>query len=154
MPSWLKAGLIAGAYLIVVALIGFIPVLGCLSLPLTWIGYILAGVLAVLFLPPVRTAGQGAGQGALAAAVAQVMGGLVNIIVGIVQASSVNGEQVLSQIPPESMEQLRSIGIDPSIIVGPAGTGSILLVCCGIGVFVAAALGAVAGAITAAVKPS
>jgi len=153
MPAWLKAGLIAGVYLIVVALIGFVPVLGCLSLPLTWIGYILAGVLAVIFLPPGRAAGQGAGVGALAAAVAQVLGGLVNIIGGMLQASSVSAEQVLSQIPPESMEQLRAVGIDPSIFVSPAGTGSVLLVCCGIGVLVAAVLGAISGAITAAVKP-
>lgn len=154
MPSWLKAGLIAGAFLIVVSLMGLVPVLGCLSLPLTWIGYILAGVLAVIFLPPGRTAGQGAGQGAIAAVIAQLLGGVVSVILGIIQASTVNTAQILSQIPQESLEQLRAAGIDPSVFVGPAGTGSVLLVCCGVGVLVAAVLGAISGAITAAVKPT
>ncbi len=153
MPSWLKAGLIAGVVLIVVALIGQIPVLGCLSLPLTWLGYILAGVLAAIYMLPPRSAGAAAGQGALAAVVAQVMGGLVTLILGMIQASAVDSAQILQQIPPESLEQLRSAGIDPSMFVGPAGTGGVLLVCCGMGLFVAAGLGALSAAITAAVKP-
>lgn len=154
MPSWLKAGLIAGVVLIVVALIGQIPVLGCLSLPLTWLGYILAGVLAAIYMLPPRNAGAAAGQGALAGVVAQLLGGLVSLILGMIQVSAVDSAQVLQQIPPETLEQLRSAGVDPSIFIGPAGTGGVLLVCCGVGLIIAAGLGALSAAITAAVKPS
>ena len=154
MPSWLKAGLIAGVVLIVVSLIGLIPVLGCLSLPLTWLGYILAGVLAAIYMVPPRNAGTAAGQGALAGVVAQLIGGLVNLILGMVTASAVDTAAVLQQFPQETLDQLRAAGIDPSVFVGPAGTGGVLLVCCGVGVIIAAVLGALSAAITAAVRPS
>jgi hypothetical protein len=154
MPSWLKAGLIAGVVLIVVALIGQIPVLGCLSLPLTWVGYILAGVLAAIYMLPPRNAGAAAGQGALAGVIAQIMGGLVSLVLGVIQASNTDTAAILSQIPKESLDQLRQAGVDPSIFVGPAGTGGVLLVCCGVGVIIAAVLAAISAAITAAVRPS
>ena len=45
MTGWLKAGLIGVLVLIVLDLIGLIPILGCITIPLALITYIVVGVL-------------------------------------------------------------------------------------------------------------
>jgi hypothetical protein len=153
MSGWLKAGLIGGGILIVLQLIGLIPFLGCLTLPLTILTYIVVGVLAASYLPPVRQAGQGAGQGVLASLVAQFIGGIVGLIIAIIQAASGATANILSQIPPEALRQLRSAGVPANMLIGTLGASICGSVCCVIGIVTAAVLGAIGGAVYTAVKP-
>lgn len=156
MPGWLKAGLIGGAVLFVLDLIGLIPLLACVTLPLTLIIYPLVGGLAASYLPTPRISGQGASQGALAAVVAALIGETVRMIFGIITAAMGGTTQALSQIPPETLEQLGELGIPPDLLVGASSIGGAAIcgsICCGIGVVVAAALGAIGGLIFAAAKP-
>ena len=154
MSGWLKAGLIGGGVLIVLQLIGLVPFLGCVTLPLTILVYIAAGAWAASSLPPVRQAGKGAGQGALAALVAQVIGGIVGLIIAIVQAASGATARALAQIPPEALQQLQDAGIPSDMLFGTVGASIIGSLCCLTGIVVAAILGAIGGAIYAAIKPS
>ncbi len=156
MPAWLKAGLIGAAILVVLTLINLIPIpaISCFTLPLNFLAYIAAGALAASYLPPIRGAGQGAGQGALAGLVASAIGGLALVVITMIQSSLINYNDVMSTIPPETLQQLQDAGIDPSLLVGPA-TGIVGgLICCSIGILFGLALGAIGGAIYAAVKPS
>jgi hypothetical protein len=154
MTGWLKAGLIGVLVLIVLDLIGLIPILGCITIPLVLITYIVVGVLAAAWSMPPRNAGSGAGQGAGAALIAALGNGIVNIIITVVQASSgALQSQVFSQLPPEVLQQLQQSGVPAEFFAGVAGGAIIGTVCCFLGLFVAAILGAVGGAIYAASKP-
>jgi hypothetical protein len=153
MPGWLKAGLIGAAVLVLLNLIGLIPLLGCITLPLTVLTYGVIGGLAASYLPPVRAAGQGAGQGALAALVAALVGGIVGLIIAVIQASLGDTAQILSQLPPEALQAIENSGIPPRFLAGIGGASICGSVCCGVGMLIAAALGAIGGAIFAAAKP-
>ncbi len=155
MSPWIKAGLVGAAIVVVLSLLRLIPIL-CVSLipcglsPLIYAG---VGALAAYWVPPPRNAGTAAGQGALAGALAGLIGGILNTIVGTVQARYWDTSNILAAMPPESWEQMRQAGIDPSSLVGPGlflFTGSI---CCLGDLVFAALLGAIGGAIFAAVKP-
>ena len=67
MSAWLKAGLIGGAILFVLDLIGQIPIICCCIPLLMLIVYIVVGVMAASYILPPRDTGKAAGQGALAA---------------------------------------------------------------------------------------
>lgn len=162
MSPWLKAGLIGGAVLIVLSLLGLIPFLclGCIVLVLEFLVYAGTGALAAHWMQPTRDAGSAAGQGALAAGVAALIGGVVDTIISLIRAAVVGTGEVMSQIPPETFQQLKDAGIDPqafeSMMETFAGTGGALLcgsICCVIGLLIAAALGAVGGAIYTAMRP-
>jgi hypothetical protein len=153
MPGWLKAGLIGAAALVLLNLIGLIPFLGCVTLPLTIVVYAVVGGMAASYMPPVRTAGQGAGQGALAALVAALIGGFVGLIIAVIQASLGDTAQILSQLPPEALQAVKDAGIPPDLLAGLGGASICGSVCCGIGMLIAAILGAVGGGIFAAAKP-
>ncbi len=152
MPSWLKAGLIGAAVLFVLNVIGFIPCVGCLTLILGILAYIGIGALAAYFLPPPREAGTGAWQGALAAVIAALVGGLVQTIVATIQMATTDAATAFSQMPPEVLQQMQEMGLDAGSM-GPAfglvGGG----ICCGSGVILAVILGAIGGAIFAAIRP-
>ena len=152
MSGWLKAGLIGAAILVVVNLVGIIPLLGCITFPLTLVVYVVIGVLAASYLPPMRTAGKGAGEGALAALIASIIGGITGMVIGIVQAS-IGGAQALAQIPPEAMDALSDIGMPPGFLFGPVGATVFGSCCCTLGVLIAVGLAAIGGAIYASVKP-
>jgi len=154
MSGWLKAGLIGGGVLIVLQLIGLIPFLGCVTLPLILVVYIVIGALAASYLPPIRQVGQGAGQGVLAALIAQLMGGIIGLIIAIIQAASGATANFLSQVPPGTLQQLRDAGIPPHMLVGTVGASICGSVCCVAGIVIAAMLGAIGGAIYAAMKPN
>lgn len=159
MSGWLKAGLIGVAILIVLNLIGLIPFLACITAPLSWITYVVVGVLAASYMAPRREAGKAAGQGALAALLAGFGGGIVSAIIGAIRAATGGVTQygeMMSQIPPDVIRELRNAGISPDMVAGVGGIGGAIVcgsMCCLVGVFVAAALGAIGGAIYAAVKP-
>jgi hypothetical protein len=156
MPSWLKAGLIGGAILFVLDVVIQIPILGCCGWFLILFAYIGIGALAAHYTARPRNTGKATGQGAIAAVVASFIGGVFNFIFTLVRAAilSANGQfsDVLSQMPPELRYQLRDIGIPPELFFGIGGTTVCSSICCLTGVFIAAVLGAIGGAMYAAMK--
>jgi hypothetical protein len=157
MSPWLKAGLIGGAVLIVLNLLGLIPYVGivfCLGGLLAYIGI---GALAAYWIPPLREVGQAAGQGAMAAALAALIGGIVNTIITTIQMALTDTATLLSQMPAESLQQLEDAGLDPSLFVGTGATALTGALCgstCCIAVLILAAiLGAIGGAVFAGIKP-
>jgi len=153
MQASLKAGAIGAGAAVILALIGLIPCAGCFTWILGLLLYVGVGALAAYWLPPVRTAGGGAGAGALAGVIAAIIGGIVNMIIAVIRVAIAGPHTMATQIPPDVMRQLMEAGIDPSIFMGLGGAligGSI---CCGVGLVIAAVLGAVGGLIFAAAKP-
>jgi len=156
MSPWLKAGLVGAAVLFVLNLLNFIPC-ACVC---TWFISVLAyagiGALAAFWMLPVREAGSAAGQGALAAILASLVGGIVNTLVTLVQTASTSPEEILSQIPPDMLQQFEQVGWDPRILETLAGpTGGLLSggMCCVGGLILAAILGAIGGAVYAGIRP-
>jgi hypothetical protein len=152
MSPWLKAGLIGGAVLIVLNLLGLIPCVGVVTCILGIVAYACIGALAAYWMPPLREAGPAAGQGALAAVLAALIGGIVNTILVVVQMAVTDTSAVLSQIPDEALQSLYDAGVDPATFVGPVGGILGGSMCCVGGLILAAILGAIGGAIFAAVK--
>ena len=126
--------------------------LGCFTWIFVIVAYVCIGGLAAFWMPPLREAGAAAGQGALAAVLAAFVGGIVFAIITTIQMAVTDSAAVLSQVPPESIQQLEELGMDPALFVGPGAGALCGSACCLIGVIVAAALGAIGGAIFAAIK--
>jgi len=155
----LKAGAVGAGVLVVLNLIGLIPCVGCITCILGLLAYVGAGALAAYWLPPTRTAGEGAGAGAIAGVVAGIVSGIVNMIIAALQFAISGGPgammKQMSQLPPEVMRELHQAGVDPSIFAGTSIAGVIGLsaMCCVITFTLAAVLGAIGGVIFAAAKP-
>lgn len=156
MSAWLKAGLIGGAILFILDLIGQISFVCCCTSLLMLIVYIAVGVMAASYMPPPRDSGKAAGQGALAAVVASFIGGLVNLIISLVRAlignSATQLGQIWFQLPPEIRFQFRGLGISPDFFGSFGGVSICSSICCLGGIFMAAILGAIGAAIYAASK--
>lgn len=152
MSPWIKAGLIGGAVVAALNLLGLIPCVAIVSCALGLLIYAGAGALAAYWMPPLRAAGPAAGQGALAGGLAALVGGIVNAIAATIQLAVADTATILSQIPPESLEQLEAAGIDPAAFTGPAAGAVYGSICCLGGLVLGAILGAIGGAIFAAVK--
>ncbi|MEA3351617.1 MAG: hypothetical protein U9Q82_13435 [Chloroflexota bacterium] len=161
--GWLKAGLIGLGVLVVLSLLGLIPIVAFCVVPLRWVTYIVVGVLAASYMDVPRDASKAAGQGALAGVIAAAGGGIVGLIISVIRGASGGAAQftqVLRQLPPDVVRQLRDAGIPLGQILGSgaagaAGVGSIAIcssVCCLGGIVFAAALGAIGAAIYASVK--
>jgi len=148
-----KAGLIGAAALIVVNLVGLIPCVGCFTLILTLVVYAGVGVLTAFWMAPPRQAGPAAGQGAVAGLIAALIGGIVSTIITTAQMALMGSAQILSQIPAESLQQLRDAGIDPAAFTGPGAGAAIGSVGCVVGLVLAAGLAALGAVVYAAVKP-
>ena len=150
MSGWLKAGLIGAVILVVLKVVEVVPCVICCGLPLEWVLFGCIGALAVYWIAPgARTMGAGAGHGALAGLIAAAIGGVIGIGVNVVGATVLQPLQA-------SVQGMFEAGVDPSMLTG-AGTGVVDTigsgaVCCGVGLVVAAALGALGGLIFAAVK--
>jgi hypothetical protein len=155
MKPGIKAGLIGGAVLVVLNLIGLVPVLGCISMPLQLLAYVGIGMLAGFWLAPRREGGKAAGQGAIAGLMAAAIGGLASIVLAPVTLALSGGPQtILNQIPAESLEALRSAGIDPTSIITGGTTAGLTAICCvPVGLLLGAGLGALGGLIFAGIKP-
>jgi hypothetical protein len=141
--------------LIVLNLLGLVPVLGCVSMPLQLLGYVGIGMLAGFWLTPRREGGRAAGQGAIAGLIAAAIGGVVSIALAPVTLALSGGPQaILSQLPAESLEALRSAGIDPNTIINSGTTAGLTAICCvPVGLLLGAGLGALGGVILAGIKP-
>ncbi len=158
MSGWLKAGLIGAVIVIALKVLEVVPCVVCCALPLEWVALGCVGALAAYWIVPPRTMGAGAGQGALAGLIAAAIGGIVGIGVNVVGATALAPLQVamLRQLPPEMLQAMVQSGFDPSMLTG-AGTGVVETItggamCCGVGLVIAAALGALGGLIFAAIK--
>ncbi len=164
MTGWLKAGLIGGAVLSVLYLLNLIPFTGTLALTcccVAMLAYLLVcggtGALAAHWLPAPRDAGTAAGRGALAGGLAGLIGGAVNTVVALVQSSTFDYGEIMSEMPAETLQMLEEMGITTEMIESSGGAISGLLggvCCCGAGVIIALALGAIGGAIWAAARPN
>jgi uncharacterized membrane protein YvlD (DUF360 family) len=151
----LKAGLIGAVIVLVLNLIGVIPMIGCLGLPLELLGYVVIGALAALWMTPRRETGRAAGQGALAGLIASAVSGIVRAILTPVSMQLSGGTSaILSQVPPDSLQALQQAGIDPNVVFGGGTMAGLVLVCClPLGLLLGAGLGALGGLIYAAAKP-
>jgi len=165
MTSWIKAGLIGGAALSVIYVLyilsGYVPVLGIAICCVLLLAYLLAcggtGALAAHWLPAPRDAGAGAGQGALAAGLAGLIGGVVNAIAMTILFSAMNWADLVSQIPPDVLDWLTSLGVTTEMLQAKPALYNALFgggCCCGVGVIAAVVLGAAGGAIWAAARPN
>ncbi len=155
MRPFLKAGLIGGAILVVISLLSLIPVLGCVSLPLVLIGYLVVGALAAHYMSPRRETGRAAGQGALAGLIASLISGIVQTVLTPLGFSMSGGaEMLVAQLPAETLQQLQQAGIDPNVLFSGATMAGVSLLCClPVSLLIGAGLGALGGVIYAAAKP-
>lgn len=155
MRPFLKAGFIGGAILVVISLLSLIPVLGCVSLPLVLIGYLVVGALAAHYMTPRRESGRAAGQGALAGLIASLISGLVQTILAPLGFSMSGGtEALVSQLPAETLQQLQQAGLDPNLLFSGGAMAGVSLFCClPVSLLIGAGLGALGGVIYAAAKP-
>jgi hypothetical protein len=152
MSGWLKAGLIGMAIIILLNILGLVPLLVCITLPLTLVAYCAIGVMAAVWMTPPRTVEGGAGQGAIAALIASLGGGIVNLVIVWTQASSGGMQRYLSQMPPEIMRQIQQSDIPMDLLFGTISAAIGGTCCCALGMVFAAALGAAGGAIYASTK--
>jgi hypothetical protein len=155
MKPGVKAGLVGGAALVILNLVGLVPVLGCVAFPLELLFYLGIGVLAAFWMAPRRAGGPAAGQGAVAGLIAGAIGGIASVALAPVSLAMSGGPQaILRQLPPESLQALQSAGIDPSAIVNSGTTAGLTAICClPIGLLLGAGLGAVGALIMAGAKP-
>jgi hypothetical protein len=151
----LKAGLVGAIIVLVFNLVGIIPVIGCVGLPLELIAYIAIGALAAFWITPRREGGRAAGQGALAGLIAGAVSGVLRAILTPLSMRLSGGTSaILSQLPAESLQSLQQAGIDPNVIFGGGTMAGLVLVCClPLGLLIGAGLGALGGLIFAAAKP-
>lgn len=152
MSGWLRAGLIVGIVLVIFRIINaLLPAAVCITGPLELIAYIIAGAMAASYVPPIRNAGQGAGQGAIAGLLASLIAGVLGVIIStaaVATGAATRGVPIPTDQFPPGMQV-------PGIETGLTGIGGALIfgtVCCTIGLFIAAALGAIGGALYAAFK--
>ena len=155
MSSGIKAGLIGAAAGVVLGLIGLIPVVGCCTGILGLLVYVAVGALAAFWMTPPRNAGAGAGQGAIAGVISGIGGGVVSSAMALIYALTGSTNQVL--LDPQVMQQLEEAGIelDPQMLSFFTGTAGGVLgcgLCCVGSLAIGAALGAIGGAVFAAVK--
>jgi hypothetical protein len=155
MKPGVKAGLIGGAALLVLNLLGLVPVLGCFALPLQLLCYVGIGLLAGYWMAPRRPTGPAAGQGAIAGLIAAAIGGVVSIALAPVSLALSGGPQaILSQLPPDSLQVLEEAGIDPRAVINAGTTAGLTALCCvPVGLLLGAGLGALGGLIFAGTKP-
>lgn len=151
MSSSLKAGLIGAGVAIVFSLLSLVPCLGCIASLLALVLYVGVGVLAAYWMEPPRDVGRAAGAGAVAGLITALVGGLTTVVINAFRFS-VGGagatlQRQLRQLPPQLLEQWRDLGIDPRVLARPGWAVGSSAVCCGLGMVLAAALGAAGGAI-------
>ncbi len=152
----LKAGLIGAGIMLLVTILNQVSFLTCICCGLTWLVYAGIGVLAGYFLTPPRTAGTGAGAGAIAGLISGAAGGLVWVIIIIIQMAAGGTGDVMSAIDAETMRQLVELGIDPEMFAIFSGMGGAAIIggmCCLTGLATGAGMGAIGGAIFGAAQP-
>ena len=156
MSASLKAGLIGAGVAVLLALLGLVPCLGCITSILGLVLYVVVGVLAANWMEPPRDVGKAAGGGAVAGLITGLVGGMANVIISTVRFTVGGGQAAmvrqLEQLPPDVLEQLRDLGVRPGAFASPGWAIGGSAICCGLGLLLAAALGAAGGAIAVSLK--
>ena len=156
MSPSLKAGLIGAAVAVVLALLGLIPCLGCIASILALVLYVVVGVLAANWMEPPRDAGKGAGGGAVAGLITALAGGITNLVASVIRFTVGGGQAAIMgqfrNLPPELREPFGDLGVDPGTLASPVWAIGSSALCCGLGLLLAAALGAAGGAISVSLK--
>lgn len=156
MSPSLKAGLIGAAVAVVLALMGLVPCLGCITSLLALVLYVGVGVLTATWMEPPRDVGEGAGGGAVAGLITALAGGVTNLVISAVRFTVGGGQAAVvrqfRQLPPELREPWRDLGLDPRMLARPGYAIGGSALCCGLGLLIAAALGAAGGAITVSLQ--
>ena len=156
MSPSLKAGLIGAAAAVVLSLLGLIPCVGICTSLLMLVLYVGVGVLVAQWMEAPRQAGKAAGGGAVAGLITALGGGIASLIISVIQFTVGGGGATMMrqfrQLPPEIRDAWGDLGLDPSMMASPGWAigGSVL--CCGLGMLLAAALGAAGAAVTASIK--
>ncbi len=156
MSPSLKAGLIGAGAAVVFSLLGLIPCVGICTSLLMLVLYVGVGVLVALWMEAPRQAGKAAGGGAVAGLITAFGGGIASLIISVIQFTVGGGGATMMrqfrQLPPEIRDAWGDLGLDPSMMASPGWAigGSVL--CCGLGMLLAAALGAAGAAVTASIK--
>ncbi len=152
MKAGLKAGGIGAAVGLVFGLLLMVPVLGCICCLVFFLILIGAGILAAKFSPAPRSSGGTAGVGAIAGLLSGLGFGVGTTITDVVQAST----GATAAAIPQMMQFFQELGINiPSIDTSFAAStpGAVLSgsLCCIGALVIGAGLGAVGGAIGAAI---
>jgi hypothetical protein len=152
---FLRAGILGGIALAVLNLLGLLPVIGLCTFVLGFVVYAVAGAAAAHWIPPPRTTGQAAGQGALAGLITGFIGTIVQVLLTPLSISMSGGSQAfLRNVPQESLQQLEQVGIDPAALFSTGTFAGFTLICClPVALIVGAGLGAIGGAVYAAMRP-
>jgi hypothetical protein len=141
MSSWVKAGLIGGAVVAVLNVLGQIPFVGCFTWILALVTYCCVGSLAAYWLPPVRKSGPAAKRGALAGLIATAIGTGIGVIAMVVK-TAVFGPTPLPTGTPAEFQAM-------SGVAGAVVFGLFLFVA---SLVIAPLLGAIGGLVLAAIK--
>jgi hypothetical protein len=107
-------------------------------------------------MEPPRDAAKGAGSGAVAGVITALGGGVTSLIIAAVRFTVGGGQAAIlrqfRQLPPELRESWRDLGLDPTMLATPGWAIGSSALCCGLGLLLAAALGAAGGAITVSLQ--
>jgi len=150
----LKAGLIGLAVMVVISLINQLllveiyakqPILSFASCGVSVVLYVGIGVLAGLFLPAPRKAGDGAKAGLIAGLISAVVSVLLGVLIMFIRTQS---GAPLPGVTPEQLEMIEESGINMGLITLISGSVGAI---CGAGIGAGAAAGG--GALLAAIKP-
>ena len=160
MQAILKAGAVGAGILIIFNFLALIPCIGCFTFLLAFAVYVGTGVLAVHWMEAPPDLNSGAINGAIAAVAAALAAGVVNVFIsaayfGITGSGQMS--QILADIPPEQLEAIAQMGIDPAIFAGGAGiagVAGISAACCCLWAIVAGTFGAGGGGFWASRKAS
>jgi hypothetical protein len=152
MSPWLKAGLVGGAVLVGIAIVGSVLCGGLLTCILAPVFYIGIGVLAAYWMPPIREPGPAAAQGAGAAALAALIGGIVESIITSIRWAATDPAEILSMLPATQLQQMQESGFDTTLFAAPEIGIATASFCCLGGLILAAILGGVGGAVFAGIK--
>lgn len=153
--AWIKAGLIAAGVDIVLSVLGAIPCIGCLVLPINCIAWLIlplgCGYLAAMWSNLKRDQYQEAVvQGALSGVVLGVIGGTVQIIISLIsQALNLGAGTFTSLLSEQDNTFMQDMAF------APLGIGSTLLfgsVCCIAGIVLNVVLSILGGIIYVALS--
>lgn len=151
MPPGLKAGLIGAGVAVLLSLLSLVPCLGCITAGLTLVIYVGVGALAAHWTEAPRDVGKGAGTGAVAGLITASAGGLTLMVVNALRFTAGGAEATLRrqfrQFPPGMRNPWGDLGFVPGRLAHPAFAIGGSALCCGLGILLAAALGAAGGAI-------
>ena len=160
MQAVIKAGAVGAGILILFNFLALIPCVGCITFLLASGVYVGTGVLAVHWMEAPPDLNSGAINGAIAALAAALIAGVVNVFISTAYFGLTGTDQmaqVLADLPPEQLEAMAQMGLDPALFAGGAGLAGVVGIstaCCCLWALVAGTFGAGGGGFWASRKAS